>query len=484
MRIKQLSPELASQIAAGEVIERPASILKELLENSIDAGAKKIDIYITRGGVEQILVRDNGHGIEKHDLELSILQHATSKIFSIEDLFNIRTLGFRGEALASINSVAKLKITSNTCESAWTLVNNKIEPDSHPVGTSVCVTDLFYNVPARRKFLRRERTEFMHLEEIFKRIALSNFDVSLSLYNNGKIYKKLPKCIDDGAKLMRIVKLCGKSDLLTIESEQNSMKLLGWVGLRNSQYFFINNRNIRDRLVNHAIREVSEELGYCLYLQLDPKEVDVNVHPTKHEVRFENSRIIHAFIQDSLREILGQKKSVSVPSSYYSNQTIQSKSSILGIIAQRIILVKTEQGLTLVDGLELQRQTVIHNLQNSKNTKQLTMFKNMKINDPKVTYLLENLGFEYTNSGPDMILIRAVPEAISEFDFDASQLFLNLKNSTKCDKDLYLTIADTLNYKSITCTNIAEQVLLQAPDSSNWYKELDTKELINMISCH
>lgn len=322
-RIKLLDESLASQIAAGEVIERPASVLKELLENSIDAGAKQIDVAIQRGGIQMISVRDNGSGIEQADLGLALQQHATSKIHNIQDLANIASLGFRGEALASINSVAKLTITSrtNNSDAAWSIQGSEISPAAHPIGTTMLMRDLFYNVPARRKFLRSERTEYIYLEEVFRRIALSNFEVGFSLKNQDKLVKNLLPCKDLTAQTRRVEALCGQQVLqkaLHIDIEQNGLRLYGWLGLpsaarsqENHQYFFINQRVIRDRLINHAIREVYSTLClpgkmpfYCLYLELDPIALDVNVHPTKHEVRFRDARIIHEFLTQALRSSL------------------------------------------------------------------------------------------------------------------------------------------------------------------------------------
>lgn len=305
------------------MVDRPASVIKELLENSIDAGATQIDLTIEGGGIQLIAVRDNGGGILKEDLNLALEQHATSKIATAQDLAQINSLGFRGEALASIASVSRLQIMSNTAdqEHGWRVTDTQITPVAHPVGTTVEMRDLFYNLPARRKFLRSARTEYLYAEELFRRIALSRFDIAFSLRNQQKLLKNLPRCQDAAAQLRRINKLCGKrQDLLFIDAEQNGMRLWGWLGApanaRNQephQYFFINGRIIRDRLINHAVRQIYQPLCapgtlafYCLYLELDPIALDVNVHPTKHEVRFRDPRVVHAFITEILRSAVGE----------------------------------------------------------------------------------------------------------------------------------------------------------------------------------
>jgi len=292
------------------------------LENSIDAGSDSIQLDLMRGGINLIEINDNGHGIEKDDLRLALEQHATSKISTVTDLSKILSLGFRGEALASINSVSRMQITSQTesQEHAWSVDKDKLTPAARAQGTTVAVRDIFYNIPARRKFLRSERTEYQHIEECFRRIALSNFAVSFTLRNHGKAVKSLPACTTASSKLERLFKLCGRrKDLLEIDAEQNGITLKGWLGVPETarsqephQYFFINGRVIRDRLINHAIRQVYQPLlpegkmaFYCLYLEIDPMTLDVNVHPTKHEVRFREPRIVHAFLSQTLSDALG-----------------------------------------------------------------------------------------------------------------------------------------------------------------------------------
>ncbi len=328
-RIQLLSPRLANQIAAGEVVERPASVIKELLENSLDAGANKIEVEVEQGGVKLMRVRDNGSGIDKDDLALALSRHATSKILSLDDLEAVHSLGFRGEALASISSVARLTLTSNTQaqDSAWQVFAEgrdmaaQLQPAAHPVGSTVEVRDLFFNTPARRKFLRTEKTEFGHLEEVIKRLALSRMDVAFQLKHNHKVIHNLRPAQQQAAQEKRVASVCGLNFMqqaVHIEMEAPGLRLWGWVGLptfsrsqADLQYFFVNGRVVRDKLVSHAVRQAYRDVLYhvrhpafVLYLELDAATVDVNVHPTKHEVRFRDGRLVHDFIFRSLHKAL------------------------------------------------------------------------------------------------------------------------------------------------------------------------------------
>jgi DNA mismatch repair protein MutL len=330
-KIHQLSPRLANQIAAGEVVERPASVIKELLENCLDAQANKIDIDVEQGGVKLMRVRDNGTGIGEQDLPLALSRHATSKISSLDDLEAVQSLGFRGEALASVSSVSRLTLTSNTQdqENAWQVITEgrdmaaQLQPAAHPIGTTVEVRDLFFNTPARRKFLRTEKTEFSHLEEVVKRLALSRFDVAFSLKHNQKVIHSLRPADTQAAQEKRVASVCGPAFMqqaLHIEMEAPGLRLWGWVGLptfsrsqMDLQYFFVNGRVVRDKLVGHAVRQAYRDVMYhgrhpafVLYLELDPTSVDVNVHPTKNEVRFRDGRLVHDFIFRSLHKALAQ----------------------------------------------------------------------------------------------------------------------------------------------------------------------------------
>ena len=328
-RIELLSPRLANQIAAGEVVERPASVIKELLENSLDSGARRIDVEVEQGGVKLLRVRDDGGGISADDLPLALARHATSKIRDLEDLERVMSLGFRGEALASISSVARLTLTSRTrdAEQAWQVETEgrdmapRVQPAAHPVGTSVEVRDLFFNTPARRKFLKTEKTEFDHLQEVIKRLALARFDVGFHLRHNGKTILSLHDAHDETARARRVASVCGPAFLeqaMPITVERNGLHLWGWVGLptfsrsqADLQYFFVNGRAVRDKLVAHAVRQAYRDVlfngrhpTFVLFLEVDPAVVDVNVHPTKHEVRFRDGRMVHDFLYGTLHRAL------------------------------------------------------------------------------------------------------------------------------------------------------------------------------------
>ena len=330
-KIHQLSPRLANQIAAGEVVERPASVIKELLENCLDAKATRIDVEAEQGGVKLMRVRDNGSGIGEQDLELALSRHATSKISSLDDLESVKSLGFRGEALASVSSVSRLTLTSNVegQDNAWQVITEgrdmkaQLQPAAHPIGTSVEVRDLFFNTPARRKFLRTEKTEFGHLEEVLKRLALSRFDVAFSLKHNQKVIHNLRPADTQTAQEKRVASVCGPAFMqqaLHIEMEAPGLRLWGWVGLptfsrsqMDLQYFFVNGRVVKDKLVGHAVRQAYRDVlfhgrhpAFVLYLELEPASVDVNVHPTKNEVRFRDGRLVHDFIFRSLHKTLAQ----------------------------------------------------------------------------------------------------------------------------------------------------------------------------------
>ncbi|WEK31520.1 MAG: DNA mismatch repair endonuclease MutL [Candidatus Pseudomonas phytovorans] len=328
-RIELLSPRLANQIAAGEVVERPASVAKELLENSLDSGARRIDVEVEQGGVKLLKVRDDGSGISADDLPLALARHATSKIRELEDLEGVMSLGFRGEALASISSVARLTMTSRTASAteAWQVetegrdMTPRVQPAAHPVGTSVEVRDLFFNTPARRKFLKAEKTEFDHLQEVIRRLALARFDVGFHLRHNGKSILSLHEAHDETARARRVGAICGPGFMeqaLPIDVERNGLRLWGWVGLptfsrsqADLQYFFVNGRAVRDKLVAHAVRQAYRDVlfngrhpTFVLFLELEPNGVDVNVHPTKHEVRFREGRSVHDFLYGTLHRAL------------------------------------------------------------------------------------------------------------------------------------------------------------------------------------
>ena len=336
--IKKLPDHLINQIAAGEVIERPSSVLKELCENSIDATASKIFIDIERGGMQRIVVRDNGTGIASSQLETALTRHATSKIQQLEDLQHIESLGFRGEALPSIASVARVTLTSNTERNNEAHVlhteggnNEPLKPAAHAKGTSIDVHDIFFNTPARRKFLRTEKTEFSHCEQVVKRLALVNFHVSFELRHNQKTLLVLPVAASYEDKLQRLEKILGKNFVehaIKVEREAGNMKLWGWVAApdfsrvqADYQYQYVNRRHIRDKTISHAVKLAYQDVlyhgrhpAYVLYLDIDPAEVDVNAHPAKYEVRFHNTRTIHDYVRQTVKQALGDVRAAPIDS--------------------------------------------------------------------------------------------------------------------------------------------------------------------------
>ena len=319
--IKPLPDLLVSQIAAGEVVERPASVLKELLENSIDAGAREISVQLAEGGVRQIRVADDGCGIARDDLPLALARHATSKIASLADLEHVASLGFRGEALASVASVAHVALTSRVRGAAHAFrietADMGIGPAALNAGTVVEVADLYFNTPARRKFLKSEQTEFGHCEEVFRRIALARPALAFQLQHNGRSGHRLAP--SDPAR--RVGEILGgefSDHARLLEAAAGSLRLTGYAALpaysrssRDAQYFFVNGRFVRDRLLAHAVREAYADIlhgsrhpAYVLYLELDPYGVDVNVHPAKTEVRFRDGRAVHQFVFHALQRAL------------------------------------------------------------------------------------------------------------------------------------------------------------------------------------
>ncbi|AOV16545.1 DNA mismatch repair protein MutL [Acidihalobacter aeolianus] len=332
MPIRRLTQQLINQIAAGEVIDRPAAVIKELVENSLDAGADRLDLDIEQGGQRLMRVRDNGCGIPRDELTLALSRHATSKIASLDDLEHVRSLGFRGEALPSIASVSRLTLTSCTADEAagWRLRGDgherfaSPEPAAHPQGTTVEVRDLFFNVPARRKFLRTERTEYQHIEEVVRRIALSRFDVAVRLNHNGKAQFELRLADDAEAMGRRVAAVCSEAFLAEssrIEHAGAGMRLWGWLGAPtfsraqpDLQYFYVNGRMVRDKLVSHALRLAYQDVlyhgrhpAYVLFLEIDPVAVDVNAHPAKAEVRFRDSRLVHDYLHRTLKEAIATR---------------------------------------------------------------------------------------------------------------------------------------------------------------------------------
>jgi DNA mismatch repair protein MutL len=328
-RIHTLPSLLINQIAAGEVVERPASVIKELVENSLDAHADQIDVSVQQGGIKLIRVRDNGHGLYQHDLALALARHATSKVASLEDLEHISSMGFRGEALPSIAAVSRLTLTSceQTDDHAWQMTPDTPEPRpaAHPVGTTIEVRDLFYNIPARRKFLKTERTEFGHIEQMLRRFAVARPEVGFTLQHNSRTVFSADAAADDTARRRRLAALLGEqfvAQSLPLEQTAAGLRLHGYLARAtfsrsqaDMQYFFVNQRLVRDKVVSHAVRQAFQDVlyqgrhpAYVLFLTLDPTWVDVNVHPTKQEVRFREGRLVHDFIFRTLHQVLADER--------------------------------------------------------------------------------------------------------------------------------------------------------------------------------
>lgn len=331
-RIHTLDAALANQIAAGEVIERPASVVKELLENSIDAGATELIIRVAQGGSTLIEIIDNGRGIHPEDLALAVMRHATSKIQSAEDLYAIASLGFRGEALASIAAVSRLSLCSSQDDSGigyqvevngTAFDHQEIQAVAAQKGTHIRVQDLFFNVPARRKFLKKPTTEFGHIEEIVRRMALTHFDVRFVLEHNDSIRLNLPIADSGELRSQRVQQLLGRSfteNAYWIDAQSINMHLSGWLGHPSDarpqadlQYVYVNGRIVKDKTISHALRMAYDGIlhghqhaGYLLFLEVDPENVDVNVHPTKHEIHFLNQREVHEFVRHYAKETLSQ----------------------------------------------------------------------------------------------------------------------------------------------------------------------------------
>ncbi|MBT8148973.1 MAG: DNA mismatch repair endonuclease MutL [Gammaproteobacteria bacterium] len=345
-KIKKLGTRLANQIAAGEVVDRPASVLKELIENSLDARATKIDVEIDAGGTKRVVVRDNGSGIAGDDMALALDSHATSKIIELDDLDAVATLGFRGEALASISSVSRLRLLSNASDEAAQAreaissgrdMQVVVKPVARPRGTTVEVKDLFFNTPARRKFLRTEKTEYNHIEEVFRRNALAAFHSGFELKHNGRAIYALRACANRLEREQRLAKLLGQpfiDSAVHIELEQGGLQLQGWIAKpefsrsqADMQYFFVNGRVVKDKIIGHAVRQAYRDVLYhgrqpafVLYLTLAAADVDVNVHPAKHEVRFRDSRRVHDFIYRNLHKTLADVR----PSDSLAEQPVQA----------------------------------------------------------------------------------------------------------------------------------------------------------------
>jgi DNA mismatch repair protein MutL len=481
--IQVLPDLLVSQIAAGEVVERPASVLKELIENSVDAGARAITVTLDEGGMRRVQVEDDGEGIAREDLPLALARHATSKIRSLGDLEGVATMGFRGEALASIASVSRVSIASRTGRAphgaaitAEGAQLGEVSPAARAQGTTVSVADLYFNTPARRKFLRTEATELGHCDEAFRRVALARCDVAFTLKHNGRVSRHLRA----QALAERAVQLLGEELVaasVPIEARSGGLALSGLAGLpqaakprADAQYFFVNGRFVRDRVLAHAVREAYAQLlhgerqpAYVLFLELDPRAVDVNVHPAKTEVRFRDSRAVHQFVKHALERALSPTAaeapvayaSVSqgnaIQSSFGLAQPVAAYSAFMGsalapalpqagkapplgyALAQLhgvYILAQNEAGLVLVDMHAAHERIVMEKL---KRNLDAGAVQRQALLVPAVLSaealdiataeenreVLERLGLELAVSGPNELSVRAAPAALAAGDIPA-----------------------------------------------------------------
>jgi len=476
--IRVLPPLLVSQIAAGEVVERPASVLKELLENSVDAGAQAITVVLEAGGIKRVQVEDDGAGIAREELALALARHATSKIASLEDLEGVATMGFRGEALASIASVSRLSITSRTREAAHGAAISaegaqlgEVQPAARAQGTTVAVSDLYFNTPARRKFMRTEATEFGHCDEVFRRIALARPDIAFMLKHNGRASQVLRSQTPDE----RVAALLGEAffnQSVSIQTETGSLRLHGRGGTpqaagerADGQYFFVNGRYVRDRLLSHAAREAYSELlhgerqpAYVLFLEIDARAVDVNVHPAKTEVRFRDGRAVHQFVFHALQRALSPS-AAEAPVSYASiggmRQPIQAAMGLaqpvaayeafvrsaalpvsekapplgyaLGQLHGVYILAQNEAGLVLVDMHAAHERIVMEKLKANLDAGAVqrqsllvpALFAAEALDVATAEEnreALERLGLELTVTGPNELAVRAAPAPLAGGD--------------------------------------------------------------------
>ena len=472
--IRVLPDLLVSQIAAGEVVERPASVLKELLENSLDADARGITVTLDGGGAKRIQVDDDGAGIARDDLPLALARHATSKIRSLEDLEDVRSMGFRGEALASIASVSRVSITARTREAPHGAAIRaegphigEVEPAARAPGTTVTVADLYFNTPARRKFLRSEATEFGHCDELFRRIALARPEIAFTLKHNGRASRHLRS----QPLRERVAALLGEfiDAALPVEAQAGALRVFGYAGSpqarAEAQYFFVNGRCVRDRVLAHAAREAYAEMlhgerqpGYVLFLEIDPRGVDVNVHPAKTEVRFRDSRSIHQFVLHAVRRALSPS-AAEAPVAYATLSQTQGVQSSFGLAQPALayqafmgsavplptaqnapplgyalaqlhgvyILAQNEAGLVLVDMHAAHERIVMERLKSNLDAGRVerqsllvpALFRAEALEVAAAEEnreALERLGLEMSAAGPNELAVRAAPVLLAGGD--------------------------------------------------------------------
>jgi len=544
-RIHPLPLHLANQIAAGEVIERPASVVKELIENSLDAGATEIVVNIEGAGSQSIQIRDNGQGIHPDDLTLALSRHATSKLNSTEQLSHISSLGFRGEALPSIASISRLTLTSKQAqnEHAWRLTanSNELTPITHPQGTTIEVRELFFNVPARRRFLKGDKTELNHIVTTLQRLALSQFSIGFQCQLSASSTLKLPRAITPKQQQERIAKICGKTFLkqsLYIEQNYDAIKLVGWLAKAEGHrpqtdiyYFFINGRVIRDRIINHAIRQAYSAFipsgrypAFVLYLTMPLDRLDINVHPTKHEVRFRDARLIHGLINRAIHDALSTEipqtglndlsaliKENIIPlenqvfeTSISNNQTSQNPitkesnpfGTILTLLSQKYLLTQVNHGYLLIDLQSAEQQ--LRQLQYEEATATQTINSRPILVPIKLDLSLQSidvlssiktklsdLGLGFTIEA-QKVVVNTIPSLFSHIDIRQLIDTLSSQLTVKSTKlEVAALMKKQLPLIAIQSKEQAEVLLNQIialPVSSNWHCKLDSNTLKSLFN--
>jgi len=549
--IQQLPIQLANQIAAGEVVERPASVVKELLENSLDAGAKQVDIDIEQGGLLSIRVQDDGAGMFEQDLPLALSRHATSKVSSLFDLEHLVSLGFRGEALPSIASVSRLQIITrrhDASQASRIEVSEQgeisdVHPAAHPYGTTVVVDDLFCNAPARRRFLRAAKTEFAHIQDVVQRIALARSDVTIQLRHNNRQVVKVSAATDELTNQKRLSRIFGQEFVETayaVADEADGLRLTGFVApaslhraQTDRQYVYINGRVIKDRVLSHAIRQAyAEQLpegrfaSYCLHLEIDPVLVDVNVHPTKHEVRFRDGRNVHDFLFSAVQRALqGQAApvfettallSTSAPvtsevreratvynmplRTVVSNDIEHHYGDVLSVLAERFLFCKKSKQHWLIDTHGLLTQVYLQRLQDESGkqgivSRPLLLPERLKLQQEQArlieqqTEQIEKLGFEITVMGDSSALLRRAPVVLQHAEQSslADVLLTFLANKTDQPMSLLASTAarttplpEGMPALQTWLAKLMDSVALD--NTENWLLELDGSRLEQLFS--
>jgi DNA mismatch repair protein MutL len=497
-RVRPLDATLANQIAAGEVVERPASVLKELLENALDAGATRIDVYAERGGIGSLRVSDDGAGIHHDDLRLALERHATSKIATLDELESVVSMGFRGEALPSIASVSRLQITSRMHgeEAAWQihaeggLARGAPQPASHPAGTSVLMRELFFNTPVRRRFLRAGRTELRHLDRAFRRIALVAFSVTMSLHHDGKELLRVASATQDKARLRRVGRVLGErfaGTALAVDREAPGMRLWGWLGdaqaareRSDQQHLYVNSRAVSDTTVRHAVRLAygallsdSQHPSWLLYLEIDPREVDVNVHPAKQEVRFREARMMHDFVRAAVSEGLARLQvgasiatlqTREVPTDYRRGHAqreeptpLATKIQVLALLGDGLLVARRGEQFLLARCGDLFRalaQLTLHEIargERSPISRPLLLPERLStissvLGNERTVELLETFGFSIRSSAQGSALLLAVPECLSQVSSNRWQaVFSAAGGAPGVAPEVALELKDKLN---------------------------------------